>query len=329
NKEESCTGAATALATVAGAVSSAANQPHLGSVVENILDTLRHSTDRLRPLTSAAELVAAVDAIAAWVARDVAKEARDRLFERRPDFLKFDDDARDLRGEYDLAAIDLSNAPQALLNLAAFADLDLATLRGAIESDNSASKDTQLRKANRVLGEKFGATWKQSEVAVSVRLEETRLRVVIEEGLDDVSPFDERSTGLRMFVSLACFLAGRDLAARPILLIDEAETHLHIDAQADLVRAFEEEQQVAKIIYTTHSPACLPSDLGTGVRAVLPEQHPNQSRSRVTNNLWHGGGKIGFSPILLAMGAATSAFFGTRHVVLAEGHSETILLPTL
>lgn len=29
------------------------------------------------------------------------------------------------------------------------------------------------------------------------------------------------------------------------------------------------------------------------------------------------------------MGAATSAFFGKRYVVLAEGHSETILLPTL
>lgn len=251
------TNAVDSLEIVGAAVVAAVSLPDLPAVAESNLEELRSAADRLRSLAPAAAVVSAVDAIASWVAHDVAQEARDRLFQRRPDFLLFDGDARDLRAEYDLAAIDFSKVPSALANLAAFAELDLAQLKAAIDADDTASKDTQEKRAQKVLRERFSATWKQSEVTVSFRVEGTRFRIVIEESGDEVTPFAERSTGLRMFVSLACFLATRTLAVKPILLIDEAETHLHIDAQSDLVRAFEEEQQVAKVIYTTHSPACL------------------------------------------------------------------------
>jgi predicted ATP-dependent endonuclease of OLD family len=43
-------------------------------------------------------------------------------------------------------------------------------------------------------------------------------------------------TGLRWLIALHAFLAARG-AQKPILLVDEAETHLHYDAQADLIDA--------------------------------------------------------------------------------------------
>ena len=112
----------------------------------------------------------------------------------------------------------------------------------------------------------------------------------------------------------------------PILLIDEAENHLHIDAQADLVTMFVTQQHAVKVIYTTHSPACLPPDLGTGIRTVVPRPD-NVQVSDVRNNFWQGA--AGYSSLMLAMGAGAAAFTPARSVVLAEGATEMILLPTL
>jgi len=129
-----------------------------------------------------------------------------------------------------------------------------------------------------------------------------------------------------MFVALAAFLAVRGTRVPPVLLIDEAETHLHIDAQADLVSSFMTQRQAAKVIYTTHSPACLPPDLGSNIRAVLPDRQ-QESRSVIEGSFWHKA--AGFSPLMLAMGAGAAAFSAARYVVLAEGVSEMLLLPSL
>ncbi len=115
-----------------------------------------------------------------------------------------------------------------------------------------------------------------------------------------ITQFDERSAGLKMFVALVAFLEVRGYTTPPVLLIDEAETHLHIDAQADLVNTFMTQRQAAKIIYTTHSPACLPPDLGSNIRAVVPDPD-HEYRSLIRGSFWDGA--AGFSPLMLAMGA--------------------------
>lgn len=81
-----------------------------------------------------------------------------------------------------------------------------------------------------------------------------------------------------------------------------------------------------KVIYTTHSPACLPPDLGTGIRTIVPRRE-NIQISDIKNSFWQGA--AGYSPLMLAMGAAAAAFTPARSVVLAEGATEMILLPTL
>ncbi|WP_454157706.1 AAA family ATPase [Microbacterium lacticum] len=129
-----------------------------------------------------------------------------------------------------------------------------------------------------------------------------------------------------MFIALVAFLAAREEELPPVLLIDEAETHLHIDAQADLVNTFMTQQQAAKVIYTTHSPACLPPDLGSNIRAVVPDPK-HEYRSQIQGSFWSGA--AGFSPLMLAMGAGAAAFSTARYVVLGEGASEMLVLPSL
>ncbi len=115
------------------------------------------------------------------------------------------------------------------------------------------------------------------------------------------------------------------------MLVDEAETHLHYDAQADLIDVLMRQSVASKVVYTTHSVGCLPPDLGCGVRAILPE--PGLERSRIVNSYWAvepgADDRIGYTPLLFAMGARLLSLTVPRYAVVVEGPSDAVLLPSL
>lgn len=269
----------------------------------------------------------AIDNLLEWVDRPDPSEATAQvLFSRTPVILMFSTEDRDLASTYALTDQLTANPPAALGNLCAMSGLSLPDLWRSQQTGNKGERETLIARANRELKTEFAAAWNQSDICARFDMEGTRLDIMINQGNSTITQFDERSAGLKMFVALVAFLSVRDQRTPPILLVDEAETHLHIDAQADLVNQFMEQQQAAKVIYTTHSPACLPPDLGTNIRAVVPDPE-NLDRSLIDSSFWTKG--VGFSPLMLAMGAGAAAFSSVRKVVLAEGASEMILLPTL
>jgi len=253
-----------------------------------------------------------------------AEQAEDLLKTRLPALLFFDDDARNLKSEYDLDVV-RNERPPALGNLAKVADLDLRRLFQAASRGNRATVQGLVSRANDQLDEVFGAKWNQSDVSVRFHVDGTILHVQIEDEGRRFSTLGERSDGLRQFVALMAF-ATVEYAEETILLIDEAESHLHYDAQADLVQMFSTQQVAKKVIYTTHSAGCLPEDVGVGVRLV--STLPESSFSEVANWFWTDG-EAGFAPLLFGMGARTLAFFPTRRALVVEGPSDLILLPTL
>lgn len=188
------------------------------------------------------------------------------------------------------------------------------------------ARETLIERANQTLQKKFEQIWNQSKISAHMKISGSSLEIRIKQDGSTITRFHERSAGVQMFVALVAFLTVKGQAVPPILLIDEAENHLHLDAQADLVNEFMTQKQAAKIIYTTHSPACLPPDLGTNIRAVLPDPE-NGQRSLIEGSFWTKG--VGYSPLMLAMGAGAAAFSAARKVVLAEGATEMLMLPSL
>jgi hypothetical protein len=178
--------------------------------------------------------------------------------------------------------------------------------------------------ANATLSALFSANWTQSGVTARLRITDDLIRILVatEQGYASVA---ERSDGLRWFLALLSYVTQASEGIEPVLLVDEAETHLHYDAQADLVRLFGSQGQAAKVIYTTHSAGCLPEDVGGGIRVV--EASEADEVSTIRNSYWSEG--PGFSPLLLAMGASALALSSSRRAVLAEGPTEVLLLPTL
>jgi energy-coupling factor transporter ATP-binding protein EcfA2 len=248
--------------------------------------------------------------------------AREILAGRRPEFLLFEQLDRDLDGEYELAQAAGSPSP-ALQHLTRLAGLNLSDVLAAIQRGDFPQVEELQEAANKRLRVEFKNAWKQSKIAVRFRLEQVMLRLLVDTD-EGFSSLVERSEGVRTFAALLAYTSEHRRSVKPVLLIDEAETHLHYDAQADLVRVLTRQDTVAQVVYTTHSAGCLPEDLGTGIRVVRPG---GDGSSQVANSFWQAG--PGMAPLILGMGASLLAFTPARYAAMAEGGSDAALLPTL
>ena len=281
---------------------------------------LWNDPERIRELVQKLKELIAYEGIT-----NLAQSAINILFQRKPEFLFFNDNARLLQSSYDLDQHG-NDPPTALRNLMRIAQLDLPTLQRARAEEEIGQVEFLMEKANHQLKEVFANSWLQSGITVRLRLDESVLHIFVGSSETSYVSIAERSDGLRQFVALLAFttLEHSDQNS-PILLIDEAEVHLHYDAQADLVQMFAKQEVASKIIYTTHSVGCLPEDLGTGIRLIEPS---SPTTSTIRNAFWNDA-RPGFTPLLFGMGASTLAFVSLRYALAVEGISDVILLPTL
>lgn len=250
------------------------------------------------------------------------------LSKRMPEFVLFGEENREIETTYELNP-QSRDLPPAVDDLLTIAGVDPDDLWTHLANQDSSSRETLLERGNERLRDLFSEAWNQSGITVRLNVTSTRLEIMVRELHDGgaVTNISERSDGLKTFVALSAFLAAGNYAVPPILLIDEAETHLHYDAQADLVGVLLKSINATQVFYTTHSPGCLPSDLGTGIR-VISRDDTYGDASVIKSNFWEGNGP-GFSPLLFAMGAGAAAFSMCRQAVLAEGASDMVLLPSL
>lgn len=259
-------------------------------------------------------------------------QARSILVKRVPRFVFFDDDDRNLRSAYNLGEFfgqGNNNAaiPKALQGLTSTAELDLEVLYKAASSDDQGTVETMMGSANQTLKAKMAQAWNQSDSYVHLRLNGFELKILVGTLRTRFDSITERSDGLRQFVALFGLLSKKvNRQTDIVLLIDEAEHHLHYDAQADLVQMLGKQQLARKVIYTTHSIGCLPEDLGLGVRLVRPIDE--SERSTIVNKFWSQSA-TGLSPVLYGIGATTMAFLPVRYCLLVEGPSDMLLLPSL
>ena len=258
--------------------------------------------------------------------RPLSQEYDSILAAMLPPILEFTDDDRYLRTEYNLQEKQ-RDWNQAINNLATLAGFNLQQLANAANSGQHEQREEILANANKQLSTEFAESWSQADLVVRLNIiPPNQLQVYVETNGGKTFRLADRSDGLRAFVALVAFLATMKPKHPPVLVLDEAENHLHWDAQADLVNLFHSQEKVSQIIYSTHSPGCLPHDLGHGVRAVVQDEE-RPDRSSIQNWIWESDS--GYRPLLLKMGASTAALTPHRQAVVTEGVSDFILLPSL
>ena len=227
---------------------------------------------------------------------------------------------------------DHEEAPAPLENLLALAEVDWQSLKAAAARPENPELENLLHQANGRLEERLHSSWRQSVVSVRLSQQDGQLNVFPYDAESaSHSKIEERSDGFKSFLALLAFTARHTEDQRKLILcIDEAERHLHYDAQVDLVGELTRQTFATQIIYTTHSAGCLPEDLGSGIRVV---KQCAGDRSQIENGFWSAqeGSEhsVAFTSLLMAMGADAVAFTPARHAVITEGPSDALLLPAL
>ena len=329
--EESAIALSTSFETVRAQIGGGTNAKRADWLAVAAPLEISEGKQRTKVLTSAIEDLTKFNYYYATSVR-IADRVHRAVQPRVPSFLSFDKGQRELRHDYNLDDPEEVSHP-ALDNLLRVAGTDIQKIQES--RADSSRKQTLLARANVKLQEFFRSAWKQAELTVEIDLEGPTLYIYVKDLKGDPSTvrITDRSDGLRLFVCLATFLSGRDTTNAPILLIDEAELHLHLNAQADLIGVLQSTDQVSQVVYTTHSPGCLPSDLGTGIRFVQPQADGTET-SIIRHDFWslqtdQGETSVGLSPLLLVMGAGAAAFASLRRAVVAEGASDMLLLPVM
>jgi AAA ATPase domain/AAA domain len=253
------------------------------------------------------------------------------LDERCPAVRVLRDGDRELKSNYPFE--EYEEAPAPLQNLLSLAGLNWNAVKQAAAEPGNPILANLLRKGNRELEQRLHGSWKQATVSVELREQAGALNIFPYDAESDThSEIEDRSDGFRSFLAMLAFTTRHSAGDRKLILaIDEAERHLHYNAQADLVNVLTRRQKFAtQIVYTTHSAGCLPEDLGSAIRVVKPIPG---DRSAVKNGFWSAQAAEkasgGFTSLLMAMGADAVAFTPARHAVITEGPSDALLLPAL
>ena len=266
---------------------------------------------------TAVEASAAADALYHQVKTGRAdREVIRRLWLRFPEFVLFNAAEQRLKASYDL---DADESFQPLADLLDIARSSVDTLRAAVTSGDIARKETYLLRLNNTLKARLQGSWRQSRITVQISCSGSTVHVLLRElhEIGAITTLDERSEGLRTFIALMCFLYSAGRSTPPILMIDEAETHLHLDAQADLVEVLHNLDAAGQVLYTTHSPGCLPPDLGTGIRLVAASRK-DPGTSELRNDFWTNE-RPGFSSLLFRWEPATTVLVTRLAVFLVAG----------
>lgn len=172
--------------------------------------------------------------------------------------------------------------------------------------------------------------WRQDRsFSLRVALREHELAFTIHDRTGTDYSFDERSTGLRYFLSyFVQLLAHNRSDARPeILLMDEPDTYLSASGQQDLLRVLEHYASPEgisssnRVIYVTHSPFLLNKNAVRRARVI--DKGVGEEGTRLVRD----ASQNRYEPLRSAIGAfvAETAFIGGTNLFV-EGASDQIFL---
>ena len=104
-----------------------------------------------------------------------------------------------------------------------------------------------------------------------------------------------------------------------VYIFDEAETHLHVKAQRDLIHKLNEISEKNQVIVTTHSPFLIDSIKTRQIRAI--ENYNNQSSIKKLTD------PSNIDYILKNLGIENTYLFFARKILLIEGKTEEKFIP--
>lgn len=200
-------------------------------------------------------------------------------------------------------------------------------IRHLVKKGERLKVSSRLSAAERGINLRLKRDWPASAVEVRFRLEGSMLSFdLVEVATAEHQDLQVRSQGLQRFLAIVAFVRQHHWYDHGVvLLMDEPETHLHVDAQRLLIQALERLPERIQVIYTTHSPFALPTDL-SAVREVRADL--SDGTSSIENHVWHNA-STGLMGLYVRMGAATATAATARAALVVEGETDFVVVPRM
>lgn len=183
---------------------------------------------------------------------------------------------------------------------------------------------------------RFPRVWSQDKnFALKVDATEIKLNFIITDRTDCEYSFDERSGGMRHFLSYYIqYLTHKtpNEVTSEILLMDEPDAYLSGEAQQDLLKIFQmfadpnapgsrEDKKPVQVVYVTHSPFLIDKNHSERVRAV------EKPEGRKGTQVIVGPTQNRYEPLRSAFGAFTGETVFMSHCnLMVEGTADQILI---
>lgn len=279
----------------------------------------------------------------AYLASDGTKQARARAswlpkmeFVRRfPDIVKPDYDSRPAYEEEDVRLEDGQQgqwllAKRLLVDVAGINRSEFEELGKALRISEGYA-EALVAKMNRKLADSlnFKRWWSQdSDFALQIRLRDFDLVFTLRDRTGSDYTFNERSQGLKYFLSYFVQYLSHDPSHGQLLLMDEPDAFLSNSGQQDLLRIFtafahpdDGRREPVQIIYVTHSPFLIDKNHAERIRVL--EKGEGEEGTRVVKN----AGRNHYEPLRTALGGfvAETTFISSCNLLL-EGQADPILL---
>lgn len=178
----------------------------------------------------------------------------------------------------------------------------------------------------------FPKWWSQdSEFKLLVTLRDLDLVFTVQDRTGTEYSFEERSGGLKYFLSYFVQYLAHEPPAGPVqevLLMDEPDAYLSSMGQQDLLRVFEAfaypdevDRAACQVVYVTHSPFLIDKNHGERIRVL--EKGQGDEGTRVVRNV----ARNHYEPLRSAFGGfvGETTFISNCNLML-EGQSDQILL---
>lgn len=207
-----------------------------------------------------------------------------------------------------------------------------ARLQKAIDAEKEGPIEGLVQGINRLIAENlnFKRWWSQdSDFEIEVKARERELALVIRDRTTASYSFDERSQGLRYFLSYFVQLTAhrRNVTRSEIMLLDEPDAFLSSVGQQDLLRVLEDYANPEtlgsrnQVIYVTHSPFLIDRNAGHRIRVL--DKGSEDEGTRVVRDATQNH----YEPLRSSLGTAVAetAFIGGSNLFV-EGMADQVLI---
>jgi predicted ATPase len=232
-------------------------------------------------------------------------------------------------------ALEFNLAYDLIFEIAKISVADIKMLDDALRKGESGIVRAVVNNINEALRKRlnFPRIWAQDRsFALRIETTEHELSFIISDRTGREYSFDERSSGLRHFLSYYIqYLTHKPQGSSEILLMDEPDAFLSGEAQQDLLKVFQMfadptvgrgvEAVPVQVIYVTHSPFLIDKNHAERVRAL--EKAEGSKGTRVIS----GAAQNHYEPLRSAFGSfvgETTFISGCN--LMVEGPADQILL---